>query len=447
LEQAKVRNGQLLAYGALGFPLAFAALPLYVHVPRLYAESFGFSLGLVGTVLLLVRLADAVIDPWLGRWSDQASAGNPNHDRRPQIIRALPLLGGGLLLLLTPPPDASILWLVVALLVTFLGFSIITINYHAWGAELAASDQARTQVTAAREGFSLAGVVVAAALPTVLGTLDTLANPAANSNEFVLGMQRTAWLFIPVLAIAALITLTRAPRTTAGAPPAMASLTAPLYDPVYSRLLLILGASGIAAAIPATLVLFYIADVLQLAAWQGAFLALYFVAGATTLPLWVWHARRYGKVASWACSMALAILSFVWAFTLGPGDGLAFAVICAFSGMALGAELAVPPAILADRLARLAGQGGASNSAGSYFGLWNFVTKLNLALAAGIALPLVSLAGYKVGSGETAAGAIVAEEQGLVALALVYGLLPAVIKIGALILLWRWRHHFAETKS
>jgi hypothetical protein len=34
-----------------------------------------------------------------------------------------------------------------------------------------------------------------------------------------------------------------------------------------------------------------------------------------------------------------------------------------------------------------------------------------------------------------------------VALALVYGLLPAVIKIGALILLWRWRHHFAETKS
>jgi GPH family glycoside/pentoside/hexuronide:cation symporter len=443
-----VRNGHLLAYGALGFPLAFAALPLYVHVPRLYAESFGFSLGLVGAVLLLVRLGDAVIDPWLGRWSDQASARHKNHDRRPQIIRALPLLGGGLLLLLTPPLGASILWLALTLVITFLGFSIITINYHAWGAELAENDHARTQVTAAREGFSLAGVVVAAALPALLGTVGTT---ATEGNEFVLGMQRTAWLFIPVLAIAALITLTRSPRTTTTGTPPQASLTAPLYDPVYSRLLAVLAASGIAAAIPATLVLFYIADVLQLAQWQGAFLALYFLAGAATLPFWVWHARRFGKVASWASSMALAILSFVWAFTLGPGDGLAFAVICAVSGMALGAELAVPPAILADRLARLASQGSTSIAAGSYFGLWNFVTKLNLALAAGIALPLVSLAGYKVGAGDTAvvAGgvAVGADEQGLVALALVYGLLPAVIKIGALFLLWHWRHHFAETKS
>lgn len=35
----------LLAYGALGLPLAFAALPLYVHVPRLYA-----GLGFIGAV-------------------------------------------------------------------------------------------------------------------------------------------------------------------------------------------------------------------------------------------------------------------------------------------------------------------------------------------------------------------------------------------------------------
>jgi GPH family glycoside/pentoside/hexuronide:cation symporter len=29
----------LLAYGALGLPLAMAALPVYVHVPRFYAET------------------------------------------------------------------------------------------------------------------------------------------------------------------------------------------------------------------------------------------------------------------------------------------------------------------------------------------------------------------------------------------------------------------------
>ena len=31
-------RGALAAYGALGLPLAFAALPIYVHVPHLYAE-------------------------------------------------------------------------------------------------------------------------------------------------------------------------------------------------------------------------------------------------------------------------------------------------------------------------------------------------------------------------------------------------------------------------
>ena len=56
---------QLLAYGALGLPLAMAALPVYVHVPRLYAEVSGMSLSLLGILLLAARLADAGIDPLL----------------------------------------------------------------------------------------------------------------------------------------------------------------------------------------------------------------------------------------------------------------------------------------------------------------------------------------------------------------------------------------------
>ncbi|MBK6638000.1 MAG: MFS transporter [Rhodocyclaceae bacterium] len=61
---------RLSAYGILGFPLAFAALPLYVHLPHFYVEHVGLSLASVGLVLLLARLADALIDPWLGVWSD-----------------------------------------------------------------------------------------------------------------------------------------------------------------------------------------------------------------------------------------------------------------------------------------------------------------------------------------------------------------------------------------
>ena len=136
---------QMLAYGALGFPLAFAALPLYVHVPRLYAESVGLPLALVGAVLLLTRFADALIDPLLGQWSDRL--GN----RRRLIAFALPLLAIGLAALLTPPASGGVAWLMLTLALTFIGFSLATINYHAWGAELGETPQERVRVTAARE--------------------------------------------------------------------------------------------------------------------------------------------------------------------------------------------------------------------------------------------------------------------------------------------------------
>ena len=72
--------------------------------------------------------------------------------------------------------------------------------------------------------------------------------------------------------------------------------------------------------------------------------------------------------------------------------------------------------------------------------MWNFVTKFNLALAAGIALPLVSLGGYQVGAGDTA------PTDGLLALAAIYALLPAAIKVISLLLLWRWKDDFEGAK-
>lgn len=63
------RNG--LAYGLMGFPLAFAALPLYVILPNHYARAFGVPLATLGAVLLGARLFDAFIDPALGKLVDR----------------------------------------------------------------------------------------------------------------------------------------------------------------------------------------------------------------------------------------------------------------------------------------------------------------------------------------------------------------------------------------
>jgi glycoside/pentoside/hexuronide:cation symporter, GPH family len=197
----------------------------------------------------------------------------------------------------------------------------------------------------------------------------------------------------------------------------------------FAALLLVFAASGIAAAIPASTVLFFIADVLGAERWSGAFLVLYFLAGAAGLPLWVRIASRVGKLRAWLAAMLLSVVVFGWAASLGSGDLFAYGLICVLSGFALGADLALPPAMLADLLARDFGRGPAR--AGAWFGWWNFVTKANLAIAAGLSLPLLGWLGYAPGEGQG---------DSLFALALVYAGLPCVAKLGAVALLWRLRH-------
>jgi GPH family glycoside/pentoside/hexuronide:cation symporter len=184
-------------------------------------------------------------------------------------------------------------------------------------------------------------------------------------------------------------------------------------------------ANGIAAAVPATLFLFFASDRLALPQYAGLFLVLYFIAGALSMPLWVALARRHGERRAWLISMALAIATFVWAYTLISGASTAYAFICILSGFALGADLALPPALLA---AVIGHAGDIGKREGAYFGIWNWATKINLALAAGISLPLLEVMGYRVGS---------TDAQGLHALAVGYALLPCLLKSVAALMLWR----------
>lgn len=402
------------AYGMFGLPLAFAALPIYVHVPKLYADGLGMSLSLVGAVLLAVRLCDAVTDPLLGWASDRLA------NRKLTVLLSLPLLAFGMLGLLQPPEGAGAGWLAGSTLIVTLGFSLATINYAAWGAEAAHTPLARTRIVATREAAALIGVVLAAALPSVLAT------------DELEGIGRLVWVFLPLLVLGAAVTLLATPtqRSVRGefATPFQNLLGALRHRP-FALLLLVFCANGIAAAIPASLVLFFVADVLQAQTSAGLFLVLYFLAGAASLPLWVKFSARVGKLRAWALSMVLAVFTFVWAFALAAGDVWAFAVICVLSGAALGADLSLPPAMLADLLARDTKMDNPQG--GAWFGWWNFVSKANLALAAGVALPLLAALGYASGGHDP---------QGLLALSVVYALVPVVLKLFACALLWRLRH-------
>lgn len=397
-------RARLIAYGGLGLPLAFAALPLYVHLAPFYAGVM--SLSVLGAILLALRFLDAVIDPLIGALFDRFP-----HPRT-LVASSLPLLGLGWMGVFTLPatlPAAP--WLIAMLTLTTVGYSLATVVHNTWGARLSSVPHERTRLFAAREGFGLVGVVLAAALPTVLGA--TLAD----------GLARMGWIFLGLLLAFAALTLLATPAMRRGPrAPGFRQLLHPLANPAFARFAPGYLLNGVAAALPATLVIFFIDDVLQLAAYSGLFLAIYFLSGALGLPLWVALARRIGTLDAWLVSMGLAIAAFVGAFWLGEGNLAGYALVCAASGLALGADLALPPALVADMI-----DADPAPQPGAYYGLMSFFAKLTLALAAGLALPLLAAWGYTPGGND------------VFALSATYALLPCLMKLGALAWFWRLR--------
>ena len=396
--------GDGLRYGLLGLPLAFVALPLYVVLPNYYAREFGVPLATLGAVLLAARLFDAVIDPWIGRLNDRLFARSASSVLALGALASVMLAGGFILLFfpLARQPSALLAWAVAALVLTYAGYSALTVAHQSWGARLGGDESQRGRIVAWREGLGLAGVLLASVLSVVAG-------PVVASAVLVAALA-LGWL-----------TWARSRRP----PPARSqvarfSLWLPLAQPAFRRLLAVFLLNGIASAIPATLVLFYVQDRLQApVAMQPVFLGSYFLFAALSIPMWLAAVRRIGLARSWLCGMVLAIAVFMWAALLGAGDVASFLAVCVLSGAALGADLALPGALLAGLIADAGERGRAE---GAYFGWWNFATKLNLALAAGLALPLLALAGYSPGARGPAA---------LDALVIAYCVLPCILKVVA----------------
>ena len=164
----------------------------------------------------------------------------------------------------------------------------------------------------------------------------------------------------------------------------------------FAALLAVYLVNGVASAVPATLVLFFIRDRLQAQPSSRCSWPATSPPAPLSMPLWVRAVAPLRAGRSWLAGMALAVAAFAWAATLGPATTWPRTRRCASpAALALGADLVLPGALLAGVIQRA---GHAGRLEGAYFGWWNFVTKLNLALAAGIALPTLALFGYSPGS-------------------------------------------------
>jgi len=397
----------ILKYSLIAFPLAFAGIPVYLHAPDYYSSIVGIRIEIIGFALLLLRLLDAFLDPLIGRVSDQY------FKYRDKIIYfGSLLLVVGFWMIFHPLKSNIVSWFALSIFICTLGFSIIAINIQAFGGLW---DIPRVQVTKAvvtREAIGLVGLLIASITPTILYLF------YREDNFHILS------IILILVMLVSLIVFKSWFDSSEIRSPDKSSLKKPIKNIFAKQQTMLFFItyffSTFAAAIPATLIIFYVRDYLIAEQYLGMFLLVYFTSGALSMPLWKTAAVRTSCMKAWFYGMIFALFSFFWAFFLQPNNILGFFIICFFSGMAVGANLALPSAIIAEFI----NSNKDENYAASYYSISNFLSKFSLAIASGIALPILGFMGYVPG---------IAREDYL--FPFTYAFLPCFFQIIAILLL------------
>lgn len=397
----------LMAYGLLALPLSFGGLPLYIHAPDFYAADLGVPLAALGLALGWLRLVDAALDPLTG-WAADRWPGA----RGGMILAGAGLLGAGVVALFMPPQALTLLWFVGAMALASLGHSLISVNLLTLGGLWRNDPGDKIRISATREGFGLAGLILAVSLPALLAS--------------ALGRQGALLAMTALLAVGLVLCVPPFLRWRNRATLELCAATRVRPDwralmPFYAVAALVL----VSAAFPAALILMLVRDLLGAEALAGVFLLIYFVAALPGAALAGRLAKRRGAVPVWTIALMASVVGFAFALTLQPGQQLSFGVICVATGFCFGADLVLPPAILSARIGGSHTHGAASRA----YAALGFLSKAALALAGVVALPLLQTAGFQPGAPNEAAA--------LRLLLVLYAGVPLALRAAAIsLLIW-----------
>ena len=169
--------------------------------------------------------------------------------------------------------------------------------------------------------------------------------------------------------------------------------------------------------------MFYVEDGLRQSISSGAFLTVFFLAAGISVPFWAKLSTKIGVRDALTIAMAAAALGLFGAAFLTPETSNWFWIVCIVTGGAIGADLVLLPILFTTALDQ------DHQPAGQGFGLWFFVSKLSLAAAAIITLPILESVGFRAGEVNSASA--------ITTLFLLYAVLPCILKSMAILLLRR----------
>ena len=420
-----LKRSTIFFYSLPQMPVMMGFLPFGLILPAFYSGELGLDLGLYANILLLVSLFDVVTDALIGRFSDKTRSRFGR--RRIWMVGGMPLMVLGIYKLYVPSGEVDGWYFFIWAMVMRFGWTLLTIPYWSWGAELSPEYQERSRITGARAVSGLIGtLLIWAVLLVGLFGFD-LGGTTASVNLI-------GYVIVIALPLTVGLAAWRVPERRNIRP-----TTIPIWEGVklmwrngpLKRLILAFLVGYTSFAITFQLYIFYITSVIQAGSAWIWLLSMTTLIGVLAVPVWVRVSKRTGKHRAWGMALIIsAVVGPLYAL-LGPGD-LAYVIpILVVLAFASGTFDALPNSMKADVIDLDTVMTGEDRAA-LYFSAWAFTQKLAQTVAGFLTLKSLAWAGFVPALGPNN------DADGLLALKLIFAIVPSVFFLAAAAIAWNY---------
>jgi Na+/melibiose symporter-like transporter len=375
-----------LAFSTIALPLGALAVAVAVYLPPHFSAHLGVPLATVGLAFATVRMLDLGVDPVLGLVMDRTRTRIGRY--RVWIMIGGPILMAAVYALFQASSGIGAAYLIVWLLIFYLGNSILSLGHSAWAATLATEYHQRSRMFGILAAAGVVGAVILLVIP--IATAHVGMDPAQ-------GVRTQGWFIFAitplVVGLACLVTPEQVVRT---APEhfALRDYLSLITKPDLLRLFLAQMALTLGPGWMSALYMFFFTDSRGFTAEQASILLLvYVVAGIVGAPLTARMAMRFSKhrtlmVTTTAYSLGLCTVMLL------PKASVAWATPMMFwqGFMAAGFDLMIR-AMLADVADEVRLEQGQERLSLIY-ALNALAYKIAAAFAIGLTFPLLGAIGY-----------------------------------------------------
>jgi GPH family glycoside/pentoside/hexuronide:cation symporter len=412
----KISRKVKLGFGAGEFSSSIFFTLTSFWLMNFLTDEVGLSAALAGSALLVGKIWDAVIDPFIGYFSDHTRTRWGR--RRPYLLFFAIPFGLAFVLMFRNPgiaEQAGKFWWAMLTYVLFCGvYSLTNIPYNALLPEISQDYNERTNISGYKQAFAVIGTILGAGAAMPIMAL------FASKTAGYIGMSA---IFGLLAALSLLVTFFSVREPAQKERPKGQNLLRSLQDVFTNRpYLLLLTAwfsNSTAVAVMESMLVYYYKYIFQAEAAVTLAMITLLVVTIASIPFWVWLAKRLSKKTTYILGMTLTLLAVVvFGFTADRMGQNAALGIMAVAGFGFASHYVLPWSMAPDTIEYGYARSGLRRE-GVYYSVWTFVIALGGALAGFLVGQSLDLFGYVPNAVQSA--------RSILGIRLLIGLLPAIL--------------------